>query len=99
MSALLPREIKPELIEIGDTIQVKFRRDGGLTVTHEGRVYESVTHGKTRYLRTAEGTTILAWEPGAPKRQTIILIKREPVEGQTLFEFSDFTEIHVRLSA
>lgn len=99
MSTVVPREIKPELVEIGDTISVTFPRDGGLTVTHVGRVAKATTHGKTRYLITAEGATVLAWEPTG-NRVKIILLKREPVPGETLFEMSDnMHEIRVRIDA
>lgn len=75
----LPRPIKPELIELGDTVTAVFKRDNGVQMTQSGTVEKIETRGATRLLRTREGGVIAAWSPGIGTGLTFTLTaRREP---------------------
>lgn len=83
-----PRSIDPSLIMEGDTIQVALPKDKGLEVRHIGTVHHRSDHGKTRYLYTEEGATLLAWEPKSDRRVHILLLHRPEHEQEELPFFS-----------
>lgn len=81
----LPRTIKPELIEIGDDIEVTLPKVDGVVHTLRGVVGKRMDHGAVRYLLTEEGYTLLAWEPGRAGVK-VTLHKRALTEQSTLFD-------------
>lgn len=93
-----PQAIDPSVIEIGDDISVELPADKGLVTTLRGIVAKRHDHGSTRYLMTAEGATILAWEArkrvGAPK---VTIYGREEHPQAMLFE-ANIGEMRERLT-
>lgn len=87
-----PRAIDPSLIEDGDTIRVALPKNRGLEATVTGTVDHRIDHGHTRYLYTAEGATLLAWEPKNPRRVNVLLLHRPEAEQTPLFEIDDIRE-------
>lgn len=85
---MLPRQIKPELVEIGDTIEVELAKLAGMVIIRKGVVSAFGKNGNVRQLLTSEGGILCAWEPGKPSRVTVTLIKRAPVVQQPLFDFT-----------
>lgn len=83
-----PKLIKPELIEIGDDITVELPAVDGVVHSLRGKVGQREDHGSVRYISTAEGYVMLAWEPGKSNVK-ITLHGRTPINGQTLFEVAD----------
>lgn len=83
-----PKLIKPELIEIGDEISVELPAVDGVIHTLRGKVGKREDHGSVRYISTAEGYVMLAWEPGKSNVK-ITLHSRTPINGQTLFEIGE----------
>lgn len=75
----LPAIIKPELIEVGDKVRVKFRAKKGVTMTHEGVVSSREDHGSVRFLYTEEGATLVSWQPGVSTGISVTLLDRPPV--------------------
>ena len=96
MSAKYPHAIKPELIEIGDDIEVTLPKVDGVTHTLRGIVGKRMDNGSARYLMTQEGYTLLAWEP---KRSgvKVTIHSRKPVESTKLFEPDFINEVRNRL--
>lgn len=88
MSNLIPRVIKPELIELGDTISVVHPRDQGIVCILEGVVHERKDSGNVRYLITKEGATLLAWTPG--RNVKVTLLSRPEFKQESLTIVSDF---------
>lgn len=85
MSAKYPHTIKPELIEIGDDIEVTLPKVDGVTHTLRGIVGKRMDHGAARYLLTDEGYTLLAWSTGKVGVK-VMIHSRKPLVQQTLFE-------------
>jgi hypothetical protein len=74
------RHIKPEMIQLGDLITVRFKEDAeGITTARTARVAKREYQGQDRVLLTAQRAEIFRWAPGhaAP---TITLIDR-PIEA------------------
>jgi hypothetical protein len=97
-----PRPIKPELIEIGDTIRITFKPYEGVTSELIGTVAERKDYGMQRHLHTAEGGRLLVWEPGKHEPVKITLLDRAPRTAETLDIFdnetgADIGEIRKRL--
>lgn len=88
MSAKYPHAIKPELIEIGDDIEVTLPKVDGVTHTLRGIVGKRVDHGAVRYLLTDEGYTILAWEPGKTSVK-VMIHSRKPLKNESLFDIGN----------
>lgn len=93
----LPRPIKPELIEIGDDIEVTLPKVDGVVHTLRGVVGKRMDHGAARYLLTAEGYTLLAWEPGRAGVK-VTLHKRKPVYVKPLFDYDVLNETRERIA-
>jgi hypothetical protein len=81
-----PRPIDPSLIEDGDDISVEHKANRGIVMTLRGVVAKRVDGGSTRYLMTAEGATLLAWEPGKKNAIKVTLYGREEPEQATMFD-------------
>lgn len=94
---LMPRRISPELIELGDDIEVTMKADRGITTTLRGIVGKRIDSGATRYLLTEEGATLLAWEPNTTKIVRCILHSRLIKPNETLFSDS-LDEIRERIA-
>jgi hypothetical protein len=94
-----PRSIDPSLIENGDTIKVTLPKSRGLEVSHTGTVHHRSDHGRTRYLYTEEGATLLSWEPQGGKRVHVLLLHRPEAAQQPLPMFEIPQEIEERMSA
>lgn len=96
-----PRFIRPENIEIGDTIRVAYPVNGGIRIIKEGTVAERQDHNACRILLTAEGGHLLAWEPGGQRDIRITLLDRKPVNNDpTLFDLpmtADLGEVRARI--
>lgn len=93
----LPRPIKPELIEIGDDIEVTLPKVDGVVHTLRGVVGKRIDHGAARHLLTEEGYTLLAWEPGRAGVK-VTLHKRKPAEQQSLFDYDYLNETRMRIA-
>lgn len=95
-----PRSIDPSLIEPGDTIKVTLPKSRGIETSITGTVHHRGDHGRTRYLYTSEGATILAWEPKSDKRVHVLLLHRPEAEQTELplFEPEAITELRERLT-
>lgn len=97
MANKFPRPIKPELIEIGDDIEVTLPKTDGATHTIRGVVGKRNDHGAVRYLLTAEGYTLLAWSPDRAGVK-VTLHSRMPVPMATLFEPDFITAVRDRIA-
>lgn len=84
-----PRFIDPALVEIGDDISVESRPVRGAKVTTRGIVGKRVDGGETRYMMTAEGYTLFAWEPHGNAGIKITLYGREEKPQESIFDLSD----------
>ena len=93
-----PRPIKPELIEIGDDIEIIFNLEDGLTLTRRGVVTGREDHGTMRYLIVGKSTILLAWEPGVSTKSKYIVHSRKPVDQMSLFEPEFITEVRKRIA-
>lgn len=94
-----PRVIDPSLIEPGDDIEVVHKRDQGVIMTLRGVVAKRSDSGNVRYLSTAEGATLLAWEPGRRGKVTVTLYGRETNPHPSLFAGEFLEEITERLAS
>lgn len=93
-----PRRIDPSLIDLGDDISVEHKPVKGVTMTLRGIVAMRGL-GSTRYLATAEGATLLAWEPGKTSRVKVTLYGRAEPEQATLFDVLDsMDEVRARIA-
>lgn len=93
-----PQPINPAVIEIGDDISVELPEDRGVTTTIRGIVGKRIDSGATRYLMTAEGATLLAWEAKRRNKQPkVVIYGREEHPQATLFE-ADIDELRDRLT-
>lgn len=88
MSAVLPREVAPVNVEVGDKIRVTLKPSRGVRTILEGVVDRRVDHGDVRTLYTKEGGALLAWTPGRTG-VTVTLLDRPPAEQPTLFDIGD----------
>ena len=93
-----PRPIKPELIEIGDDIEIILNQEDGLTLTRRGIVTGREDHGTLRFLIVGKSTILLAWEPGNPTKSKYIVHSRKPVAQLSLFEPEFITEVRERIA-
>lgn len=94
-----PQSIDPAVIEIGDDISVELPADRGVTTSLRGVVGKRVDHGSTRYLMTAEGATLLAWEAKRRnKGPKVTIYGREEHPQATLFDAPIDDEIRDRLA-
>lgn len=84
-----PRPIRPELIEIGDEIEVTLPENAGAIHSYRGTVASREDHGIVRYLSTAQGHILLAWEPGNTTSVKVTLHGRTPIAGQSLFDVAE----------
>ena len=95
-----PRFIDPSLIEIGDEISVEHAPTKGVTTTLKGIVAKRTDAGDTRYLMTAEGSTLVAWSPRKNTKIRVTLLGREEPEHATMFDLPDnIQEVQERISA
>lgn len=92
-----PRRIDPSLIEIGDDILIEHKTERGIATMLRGIVGKRVDSGKTRYLMTNEGATLLAWEPGKINKYKVILFGRDATPQATLFD--DMAELSDRIAS
>lgn len=95
---MMPRRILPELVEIGDDIEVTLKPDHGVTTTVRGIVGKRMDTGKTRYYMTEEGSTLLAWEPHTTKISRVVIHSRLIKQNETLFESDLMTELKKRIA-
>lgn len=94
----IPIEIKPELVEIGDEIQVQHQRKRGITMILHGIVAQRNDHGATRFLATAEGADLLAWSAAGNRNIRVYLLSREEKEQPTLFDIDGMEEVRERIA-
>lgn len=94
-----PRFIKPETVDIGDTIRVVAPDVGdGVERSWIGKVATREDNGSVRAYFTAERGRILTWEPGKPYPR-VTLLNREPViEEPALFDMEMLDEARERVS-
>lgn len=85
----LPRPIKPELIDVGDTVEAIYPEDGGLTLRKRGTVSKIDTYVGSRLFLTAEGACIFRYSPGTTSPVKVILIARGPVPSEPLSMFDE----------
>lgn len=93
-----PRPIKPELIEIGDDIEITLPKTEGVIHKIRGVVSRREDHGNIRYLINDEGYIILAWAPGERTGVIVTLYSRKPVAQLSLFEPEFITEVRERIA-
>ena len=89
MSAKYPRPIKPELIEIGDDIEITLPPVDGMALTRRGKITGITSHGNVRNLIVGSSTVLGVWAPGERLRGSIIIHSRKPVEQTSLPMFSE----------
>ena len=87
-----PRFIDPSLVEEGDEISVEHVENKGVTTTVRGVVDQRLEQGAMRRFITAEGGTLMAWEPGKLSKFRVTLYAREEPEHATIFELLDLTK-------
>lgn len=85
------------MLEIGDTIDVKFPESAGITLTKRGTIAERRDTGRMRNLLTDKGAVLLAWEPGK-HHVKVTLIDRPPARQQQL-PLEMFDEVRERLAS
>lgn len=96
----IPQIIKPELIQIGDDISVTHKAVDGVTTIVRGIVSTRQDLGSVRNLSTAEGGTLLAWEPGVNTGVQILLHGRIDTSFQgALFELDELNGVRARVDA
>lgn len=95
----LTRVIKPEQIEIGDTISVTHPRDKGIVLVLEGVVHKKQSSGNVRYFTTKEGSTLLAWVPGVNTVRVTLISRPETPPAQIQFINDFLDETRERLDA
>lgn len=86
MSAKYPQPIKPELIEIGDKIEVVLREVDGMSQTRRGTITAINVNGSLRYLMVGESTILAVYEPGKKAEVKFIIHSRKPVEQSPMFD-------------
>ena len=89
MSEKYPRPINPELIEIGDDIEITLPPVDGMTLTRRGTITNITSHGNVRNLIVGSSTVLGVWAPGKRLRGSIIIYSRKPVEQTPLPMFSE----------
>lgn len=72
--------LKPELVEVGDTIAVTYPESGGIKITKTGTVAKRIDYNSVRHMMTEEGSTIFSWEPGKNTGIQVVLLAKKPVE-------------------
>ena len=77
-NSLIPRPIQPELIMSGDTIEVEYPEDGGITIVKRGVVAYVQPHAGNRHILTQEGSTLAVWSPGKRDGLSFTLLDRIP---------------------
>lgn len=96
-----PRFIRPETVEIGDTVRVTYPVNGGIEVSKVGTVASREDHGNLRIYLTAEGGHLFDWQPHTTRHVRVTLLARNPpASGETLFDMpmADIGEIRQRIS-
>lgn len=89
----LPRQTRPELVEVGDTIVVTIRAERGVTVRYEGTVDACQHHGGSVHWVTAEGAVIARYRPGeAQPGVQYTLMSRAPAAQEPLSLFEQVAE-------
>lgn len=79
-----PKVIKPELINVGDLIEVTLPEVRGLTTKLRGRVAKIQAHAGMRHFLTDDGSVIARYTPGQNPNTKFVLIERQPLEQATL---------------
>lgn len=92
-----PRFIDPSLVEEGDEISVEHIANKGVTTTVRGIVDKRLEQGTMRRFITAEGGTLMAWEPGRLPKYRVTLYAREEPANATMFDLP--IEIEERMRA
>lgn len=77
--------IKPELIDCGDTIRAEYPADKGVTMIKQGTVSEIHYHGGMRYFVTDENQTIALYSPHQNVGIKFTLINR-PAKPETMLD-------------
>lgn len=94
-----PRFIRPETIDVGDTIRVTFKKNDGIEMSLVGTVARREDHGAMRQMITAEGGIILAWSPGEARNVRVTLLDRAPHVAPALFDMNaEIGDIRQRIS-
>ena len=88
----LPRILDPSLIDIGDTIAVKYPDDLGVLYTVEGTVAAIHTNTRNTNFVTKEGGILLTWKAGDKKKIKVWLLKRSPIEQTPMFGMDEIRE-------
>jgi hypothetical protein len=88
----LPRQIDPSLIDVGDTVIISLPRNKGIIHTIQGKVAQIELNNRMATFVTMEGGDIYTWFPGMKTQIKVILIKREPLPEEELFNFTELME-------
>lgn len=83
-------QIKPELIIVGDLIEVTYPEKGGMITSHRGRVESISAHGGMRHFLTSENAVIARYSPGVKSDLRFVLIDRMPVVQEMFDLFNDY---------
>ena len=81
----MPRRIHPEQVEIGDEVEVVFKRERGIEFTHKGIVAKEMINGTRHDMLTAEGATIFSWTAGKNDLVRVVLHSKEIKNAEPLF--------------
>lgn len=65
MTNVFPRDVSPERIEAGDTIEVEYKEVDGITSVKRGTVAYIQHHGAMRHFVTQQGASIAVYQPGS----------------------------------
>lgn len=83
------RYIKPENVEIGDTILAISHEQYGVEIMRKGIVASREHEGSDRVYYTKEGAVIMRWNMSLKPRRVTLLHRPEPVETMLeMFESS-----------
>lgn len=89
----LPRPIKPELINVGDTVVVTLPEDGGIVTRHEATVHSTQRHAGMVHLLTADRSVIARYAPGHPSAGVkYTLVRRADVVQEPLALFEELEQ-------
>lgn len=86
-TATKPVYVKPEQVNVGDTIRVTFKELNGITTEMVGTVHERQHEGSDRVYYTREGGELFRWNISARPTRITLLSERDPDGQVQLFDY------------
>jgi hypothetical protein len=80
------RQVPPELVEIGDRINVELPEKLGITTVKTGVVHRRIDSGDNREYYTVKGGFLFRWNPHRSFGYKITILDRTPIPGVSLFD-------------